>query len=145
MTKLLKDMTVGAFSLLKGLAVTMKYCLRHSVTMQYPTQKMPMAERYRGLVDLIPEKCITCYQCVKTCPTACLAITHKEVDKKKTLDTFKYNMELCCFCGLCAQVCPTSAIIMNKIYEISVYDRKKFDIDLLNREKYAQWANPTVK
>lgn len=137
--------TIKMISLLKGLFITLKYCLRPAVTLQYPTEKQPMVEKYRGLVDLIPEKCIKCYQCVKICPTACLAITHKEVEKKKVLETFKYNMEQCSFCGLCQQVCPTSAIIMNKIYEISVYDRKKFNIDLLNREKYAEWINPTVK
>jgi NADH-quinone oxidoreductase subunit I len=145
MIKFLKSMLVGSLSLAKGLAVTLKYYLKPPVTVQYPTQKLQMTERYRGLVDLRPEKCIVCYQCVKICPTACLAISHKEADKKKELETFTYNMELCCFCGLCQQVCPTSAVIMNKIYEISVYDRKKFDIDLLNREKYAEWINPTVK
>jgi len=114
--------------------------------MQYPTQKKPMKERYRGLVDLHIEKCIKCYQCVKICPTGCLAITHKELpDKKKELETFKYNMELCCFCGFCEQVCPTSAIHMNKIYEIAPYSRKQLYINLLDAEKYAQWINPTAK
>lgn len=145
MIKFLKDGIIGALSLAKGLFITLKYCLKPAVTLQYPTKKQPMVEKYRGLVDLIPGKCIKCYQCVKICPTACLAITHKESDKKKILETFKYNMELCCFCGLCQQVCPTNAIIMNKIYEISVYDRKKLNIDLLNPEKYGEWINPTVK
>ena len=145
MINFFKEMTIGSISLVKGLAITLKYYLGPPVTVQYPTQKLPMTDRYRGLVDLRPEKCIVCYQCVKICPTACLAITHKEENKKKCLESFKYNMELCCFCGLCQQVCPTSAIIMNKIYEISVYDRKKFDINLLSRDKYAEWINPTVK
>ena len=145
MIKYFKDAFIGTLSLAKGLAITMKYYLKPTVTVQYPTQKLPMTDRYRGLVDLRPEKCIICYQCVKICPTNCLAITHKEENKKKCLESFKYNMELCCFCGLCQQVCPTSAVIMNKIYEISVYDRKKFDINLLSRDKYAEWINPTVK
>ncbi len=145
MIKLLKDIAVGALSLARGMVITLKYCLKPAVTLQYPTRKQAMTEKYRGLVDLIPEKCIICYQCVKMCPTACLAITHKEMDKKKSLETFRYNMELCCFCGMCREVCPTGAVIMNKIYEISVYDRKKFDTDLLKGEKYAQWINPTVK
>jgi NADH-quinone oxidoreductase subunit I len=104
-----------------------------------------MSERFRGLVGLHPEKCIVCYQCMKMCPTACLAITHKQEDKKKTLETFKYNMELCCFCGMCAQVCPTGAIVMTDIYEISVYDRKKLDINLLDAKKYDEWTHTSVK
>ena len=140
-----KGIITGAWSLLKGLFVTIKYFFGPTTTVQYPAQKLPMTERFRGLVDLHPEKCITCYQCVKICPTACLAVTHKEADKKKILETFRYNMELCCFCGLCQQVCPTNAIYMNKIYEISVYDRKKLYINLLNPERYSEWINPTVK
>ncbi|MDO8526008.1 MAG: NADH-quinone oxidoreductase subunit I [Candidatus Omnitrophota bacterium] len=145
MIKFSKDIAIGALSLVKGLFITIKYFFGPATTVQYPTQKLPMTERFRGLVDLRREKCITCYQCVKICPTACLAITHSQADKKKPLETFKYNMELCCFCGLCQQVCPTSAIYMNKIYEISVYDRKKLHINLLNPERYGEWINPTVK
>jgi NADH-quinone oxidoreductase subunit I len=145
MIKYSKNFVIGIWSLIKGLAVTMKYCLKPAVTLQYPTQKRPMSDCYRGLVGLHREKCIVCYQCVKMCPTACLAITHKQEDKKKTLETFKYNMELCCFCGLCAQVCPTSAIVMTKIYEISVYGRKKLDINLLDEKKYDEWTHTTIK
>lgn len=140
-----KNFGIGAWSLIKGLAVTLKYCFKPAVTLQYPTQKLPMTERFRGLVGLRPEKCIMCYQCVKICPTGCLAITHKQEDKKKTLETFRYKMELCCFCGLCAQVCPTSAIIMTDIYEITVYDRKKLAINLLDPKKYDEWTGATIK
>jgi NADH-quinone oxidoreductase subunit I len=146
MIKRAKNFGTGAWSLIKGLAVTLKYCFKPAVTLQYPTEKQPMTERYRGLVGLRPEKCIICLQCVRICPTGCLAITHKQQeDKKKTLETFKYNMELCCFCGLCAQVCPTTAIIMTDIYEIAVYDRKKLDINLLDARKYDEWTHTTVK
>ncbi len=148
-----KNFITGAWSLVKGLAVTLKNCFIPAITLQYPTQKQSMQERFRGLVDLHPEKCITCNQCIKICPTACLSLTYKEVDtstslgtsKKKIPETFKYNMELCCFCGLCQQVCPTSAIYMNKLYEIAVYDRDKLQINLLNPEKYIEWTDTTIK
>lgn len=146
MISYLKKIISGAISLIKGLMVTFKNLISPAITLQYPTQKQPMTKRFRGLVDLHPDKCIMCYQCVKICPTGCLAITHKELPKKKKgLETFKYRMEFCCFCGLCEQVCPTAAIYMNKIYEIAVYSREKLNINLLDQDKYAQWANPTVK
>lgn len=145
MIKYFVNIIVGSFSLIQGLMVTLKNTFRPAVTIQYPTQKLPMAERFRGLVDLRAEKCIKCYQCVKICPTGCLSITHKETpEKKKELVTFKYNMELCCFCGFCDQVCPTQAVYMSKIYEIAVYDREKLRIDLLDPERYREWLNPTV-
>lgn len=146
MIKYIRDLITGTFSLIKGLAVTFRNALRRAVTIQYPTQKLNMTERFRGLVDLRPEKCIICRQCVKICPTGCLEITDRQpAEKKKELATFKYNMELCCFCGLCEQACPTQAIYMNKIYEIATYNRDKLDIDLLKTEKYGEWANPTLK
>ena len=136
------NIITGAWSLIIGLMVTLKNTLRRAVTIQYPTQKLSMTERFRGLVDLRVEKCIKCYQCVKICPTGCLSITHKETpEKKKELVTFKYNMELCCFCGFCDQICPTQAIYMSRIYEIATYDHKKLKIDLLDNKKYAKWEN----
>jgi len=142
----LKNLILGPISLIQGLIVTFKNLVSRAITLQYPTQKQPMTPAFRGLVDLRPDKCIMCYQCVKICPTGCLAIRHEESpEKKKSLVTFEYNMELCCFCGLCEQVCPTIAVYMNKIYEIAVYSRKELHINLLSTDKYAQWANPTVK
>ena len=146
MNDYIKNLILGPISLIQGLIVTFKNLVSCAITLQYPTQKQPMTARYRGLVDLHPDKCIMCYQCVKICPTGCLAIRHEEPqEKKKRLITFEYNMELCCFCGLCEQVCPTAAIYMNKIYEIATYSRKELRINLLNKGKYEQWANPTVK
>jgi len=137
-----KDIIRGALSLIKGMLVTLKYFFQAPTTLQYPTQKLKMAQRFRGLVDLHKEKCIICYQCVKICPTGCLAISHKQgEDKKKQLEIFNYNMELCCFCGLCEQVCPASAVYLNKIYEIALYSREKLHVDLLEPDKYAEWNN----
>lgn|ERR1035437_9125487 len=141
----LKNLVLGLISLLKGLAVTFKNLISPPITLQYPTQKQPMTQRFRGLADLRPDKCIMCAQCVKICPTGCLALTHEQLpEKKRSLKTFTYKMQFCCFCGLCEQVCPTSAIYLNKIYEIATYS-SELQINLLDPDKYAQWANPTVK
>ncbi|MDD5072185.1 MAG: 4Fe-4S dicluster domain-containing protein [Candidatus Omnitrophica bacterium] len=147
MIKYFKDIITGAWSLIRGLLVTLRNLFSKAVTIQYPTQKLRMVDRYRGLVDLRIEKCIKCYMCVKICPTGCLSLAHKEnAEKKKEFEHFKYNMELCCFCGMCDQVCPAQAIYMNKMYEIAVYGRDKIThIDLLNTGKYDEWAHPTVK
>lgn len=142
----LKDIILGALSLIKGMWVTLKYFFQPATTLQYPKQKQEMTQRFRGLVDLHKEKCIICYQCVKICPTGCLSISNKQAeDKKKQLETFNYNMELCCFCGLCEQVCPASAVYLNKIYEIAVYSHEKLHVDLLDPEKYSEWNNPSLK
>ncbi len=146
MNDYIKILILGAINLIKGLMVTFRNLVSRAITLQYPTQKQPMTERFRGLVDLRPEKCTMCYRCVKICPTDCLCIVHKEMpQKQKALEAFTYKMEFCCFCGLCQQACPTAAIYMNKIYEIATGSRAELNINLLDPDKYACWANPTVK
>lgn len=146
MRNYLKRLILGPLNLVKGLIVTFKNLVSPAITLQYPTQKQAMAKRFRGLVDLEPQKCVMCYQCVKICPTGCLYVTQADLPQnKKSLKRFNYKAEFCCFCGLCAQVCPTSAIFMNTIYEIATSNRKDLGINLLDPDKYAQWLNPTVK
>ncbi len=146
MKKYTNNLAAGIISLLKGMGVTLKNFFSPATTFQYPTQKLPMSPRFRGLVDLDPQKCVICYQCVKICPTGCLSIKHKELaEGKKALEVFKYKMEFCCFCGFCEQICPKGAIYMNKIYEVATYDHEQLYINLLNPKKYDEWANPTVK
>ena len=146
MLRSMNNIITGILSLIKGLIITFNNNFTSATTLQYPDEKKAMTERFRGLIDLYPEKCVACYQCVKACPTACLAMTHKQTDeKKKITNTFTYNIELCCFCGLCQQVCPTGAIYMNKIYEITTYERNKLYINLLNPEKYDEWPHTSPK
>ncbi len=128
-------------SLLIGMKVTMKNFLSPSVTLEYPSKKQPMTSNFRGMVDLKPEACVICYQCIKICPTAALYLSHKQVqaqDKKKNeITKFTYNAVLCCFCGLCDEICPTDAIFMNKLYEVSAYKYEQIlNIDLMETAKY---------
>ena len=135
----------GIISLLRGLQITMKNLCTRAITLQYPSQRMPMTAAYRGLVDLKTANCTICLQCQKICPTSCLSITaERDTDNKRKLAAFGYKMEYCCFCGLCEQVCPSDAIYMNKIYEITSYNRQDLDIDLLKEDKYLEWDRTTT-
>ena len=145
MIKSLSQLLTDALSLIKGMIITFKNVFCPAVTLQYPDEKETMTERYRGLVDLDPAKCISCYQCARICPTGCLVLTHKLAEQKKILESFAYNMELCCFCGLCEQACPTQAVTMNKIYEIAVREHGKLHVNLLDPEKYREWTSSAVK
>lgn len=146
MIQSLRRLLSGALNLLKGMAITSKNLFSHAVTLQYPDQKMAMTEQFRGLVDLYPEKCIACYQCVKICPTGCLSLTHRQLEQaRKAPATFIFNAELCCYCGFCEQVCPTQALYMNKIYEMNTYDHSTSKTDLLDPQKYAQWISSVSK
>ncbi|HLF17425.1 MAG TPA: 4Fe-4S binding protein [Candidatus Omnitrophota bacterium] len=127
-------------SLLIGMKVTIKNYFAKSVTLNYPIKKQPMTANFRGMVDLKPEACVICYQCIKICPVAALDLVHKQVvadgKKKNEITKFTYNAELCCFCGLCDEICPTDAIFMNKMYEVSTYSHDQLNIDLMKEDKY---------
>lgn len=137
----IKILFLGFISLLIGMKVTIKNFFAPAVTLNYPSKKKPMAANFRGMVDLKPEACVICYQCIKICPVAALDLTHKQIvadgKKKNEITKFTYNAELCCFCGLCDEICPTDAIFMNKMYEVSVYSHDQvLNIDLMNADKY---------
>ena len=121
--------------------VTIKNFFAKSVTLEYPNKKQPMTDNFRGMVDLKPEACVICYQCIKICPTAALYLSHKqkieETKKKNEITKFTFNAELCCFCGLCDEICPTDAIFMNKMYEVSAFSHNQIvSIDLMDEKKY---------
>ena len=137
----LKRYYLMVLSLLIGMKVTIKNFFGKSITLNYPVQKQSMTGNFRGMVDLIPEACVICYQCIKICPVAALDLTHKQVvtdgKKKNEITKFTYNAELCCFCGLCDEICPTDAIFMNKMYEVSVFSHDQVtNVDLMKADKY---------
>ncbi len=143
MFRQIKVLYLGFLSLLIGMKVTIKNFFSPSVTLNYPLQKKTMTANFRGMVDLKPEACVICYQCIKICPVAALDLTHKQVvveeKKKNEITKFTYNAELCCYCGLCDEICPTDAIFMNKLYEVSAYSHDQIlNIDLMKEDKYKE-------
>lgn len=142
MLRKIKVIYLNILSILIGMKVTLKNLFAPSVTLEYPLKKQPMKENFRGMVDLIPEDCVVCYQCIKICPVAALDLGHKQTttaDNKKKLEItkFTFNGELCCFCGLCEEICPTDAIYLNKMYEVAAFTHEEINnIDLMDPEKY---------
>ena len=137
----IKIIYLSILSILIGMKVTLKNLFAKRVTLNYPSEKQPMKKNFRGMVDLIPEACVICYQCIKICPTAALDLAHKTVTaeekKKNEITKFTFNAELCCFCGLCEEICPTDAIFLNKMYEVSAFSHDQMiDIDLMKSGKY---------
>jgi len=122
----------GIKNLIIGLMTTAKHLGRRNVCVQYPEEKWTMPERSRGIVVLLSDKetgklnCTSCMLCMRSCPTAAIQIdSHKDEEtKKRVLDGFVVNYNLCCFCGLCEEACNFAAIKMATMYEFSTWNKE---------------------
>jgi NADH-quinone oxidoreductase subunit I len=115
--------------LIQGLVLTGRYFVRPKYTMNYPEEKIPQSNRFRGLHALRrypngEERCIACKLCEAVCPA--LAIT---IDSEARADgsrrTTRYDIDLfkCIFCGFCEASCPVDSIVETAIHEYHFENR----------------------
>ena len=75
-----KEIATGFWSLLAGMAVTIRYFVKPVITVQYPRQKIQMSPRYRGYPQFILDpdtqthRCIACEMCSRICPSQLITV-----------------------------------------------------------------------
>lgn len=130
---LFSDLRGAVANFVKGLAVTFRQ--QHPAnlyTEQYPAQRPPVAERYRGAprLNINPETgdnlCIACDLCAVACPENLIVVgsTRDPKTKHKVLTTFSYDLSRCMFCGLCEDACPVDALELTQDFEMATFSRK---------------------
>jgi len=116
------------WALAKGYWVTLKYSFKPTITFQFPQEKKPIAERFRGVLSFHPEICISCDMCARVCPSDVISLkwTRNEQTKKKDLDWYQIDYAKCNVCRLCEEICPTKnkSVRHSNEYEITFDNRK---------------------
>ena len=109
--------------ILTGMSITGRYLFKPKITVQYPDEKTPLSNRFRGLHAFLryengEERCIGCKLCEAVCPAYAITIETAERDDG-TRRTSRYDIDLtkCIFCGFCEEACPVDAIVETNIFE----------------------------
>ena len=127
-------------AIIKGMTITISHLFKRKVTYQYPEQKRPMSDVFRGLHilkrdDEGKERCTACGLCALACPAEAITMTAAERTSSelhlyrevKSASVYEINMLRCIFCGLCEEACPKAAIFLqnDKMAQAS-YERSDF-------------------
>ncbi|MCB4756135.1 MAG: NADH-quinone oxidoreductase subunit I [Elusimicrobia bacterium] len=114
----------------KGFLVTLRYHFTPAHTFQYPQEKKPIAERFRGILAFHPEICISCFMCVRVCPSDVISMDAARNDETKKKDLLWYQIDFakCNVCRLCEEICPTKikSIHHTQEYEVVFDSRRDF-------------------
>ena len=120
-TRYLKSLML--LELAKGAGVTLHYFFQPKFTINYPEEKTPKSNRFRGLHALRrypngEERCIACKLCEAVCPALAITI-ESDLREDGTRRTTRYDIDLtkCIFCGFCEESCPVDSIVETGILE----------------------------
>ncbi len=143
--------------ILKGMAATARNFVGsyfeddRLTTVQYPEERIPLAENYRNFPFLVFDgddshaglRCVACKICEKECPPQCIYIVKSEDKKPDYIGkpqlyprAFDIDISVCMSCQICVEVCPFEAIKMDKVFELST--RERFDNLLLRKDDLAK-------
>jgi NADH-quinone oxidoreductase subunit I len=165
----------------KGMAVTMRHFFKNAkeyalgqkpdpvteglsegiTTIQYPEEKRPYPERFRGIHRLTVResgdvRCVACLCCSTACPAQCIHIVAGEYEEgdprrgyERFPETFVIDELRCVFCGYCVEACPVDAIRMDTGLHATPYDsrdqfiyRKDLLMSFTDRDGSRKTANP---
>lgn len=118
-----------------GMALTLRYMFKPTVTINYPFEKGPISPRFRGEHALRrypngEERCIACKLCEAICPAQAIKIEAEErEDGSRRTTVYDIDMLKCIYCGLCQEACPVDAIVEGPNFEFATENRAELYYD----------------
>lgn len=132
-----RNIYIATWTVLVGMALTLRHLFTKSVTLQYPDEKWELPVGARAQLFNNIDDCIGCNACANACPVDCIyidtikALPGEDLGEasdghKKRLHVVRFDIDMskCCYCALCTYPCPTECLIMTTRYENSVYHRE---------------------
>ncbi len=109
--------------LVKGMALTGRHFFARKITVQFPEEKTPQSNRFRGLHAQRryangEERCIACKLCEAVCPAMAIKIeSEQRADGTRRTTVYDIDLTKCIFCGFCEEACPVDAIVETRVLE----------------------------
>lgn len=140
-----KNVVDSVKTTLGGMRITWKYFWQKPITVQYPDERLPIPDRYRGIHYLEQEKCIDCLACARACPIDCIEMEAVRHGKELEWISFTLDYQKCMFCELCVYPCPKDCIHMGTEFAFVSFDRSEFKHDLLSFKGMDKAARQRMK
>jgi len=97
------------------------------VTEQYPFERRPVQDGYRGRLVYDPTKCVGCQLCVKDCPSEAIHLI--TLDKSAKRFVIRYHVDRCTYCGQCVENCRFDCLSMSSdLWELASTDKDSFTL-----------------
>ena len=101
--------------------------LEKPTTEAYPYKPITLPERFRGKLDVDPERCTGCQVCAIVCPSQVITMvdmgTRKVGDKELPGKRPIFDLSTCIFCGECVDNCAFKALELTKEFELASSDK----------------------
>lgn len=131
--------SVFLLELLRGMRLTGYHLFTKKITVQFPEEKTPQSNRFRGLHALRrypngEERCIACKLCEAVCPALAITIEAgpRQHDGSRRTSLYEIDLFKCIYCGFCEESCPVDSIVETRVSEYHFENRGE---NIMTKEK----------